>query len=332
LSSVGNFPDKTPKERAGMPDGALLASQRSTDFDAFAAAARGWDLDFRQLDSGPFESDMVQVTTDSVNVAHATLNRLLDQRGATPVGLRTFHLVAEGSSPWVWRHHDVLQDALLIYPTGGEIHGVSRPGFEAFALAFSEDLLAGVASDMGLPDLDTMTGGSEMLRCDPSAMLGLRTWLGTLCDAIRDGAVPTADRLQYALENDLPRRLLETLRGGRVTEAYASAKVRRCAIQRAQEFIDAAQGHRVTIGDLAKAGGVSERTLQYAFLEYFGVSPNAYLREMRLNQVRSELKRSDPQITLVADVANRWGFWHMGQFAKDYRRLFAVRPSETLNT
>ena len=33
----------------------------------------------------------------------------------------------------------------------------------------------------------------------------------------------------------------------------------------------------------------------------------------------------------VADAANEWGFWHMGQFAKDYRRMFGELPSETLN-
>jgi len=33
---------------------------------------------------------------------------------------------------------------------------------------------------------------------------------------------------------------------------------------------------------------------------------------------------------LVADVANRHGFWHMGQFAKDYRKTFGELPSETL--
>jgi len=308
----------------------MTISERSIDFDDFAAAARGWDLDFRQLDSGPFEANMVQIATDSVNVGHATMNRLLDQRGATPAGLRTFALLSEASSPWVWRHQDVLQDALLIYPTDREIHGVSRPGYDAFALAFSEDLLADVASEMGLPDLDAITGGSEMLRCDPLAMLGLRSWLGTLCAAVSGGAAPAADRLRYALEQDLPRRLLETLQGGRVTEAYASAGVRRTAIQRSQGFVDAAGGHPVTVREMAGVAGVSERTLQYAYLEYYGVSPNAYLREVRLNHARTELKQSDPRTTRVADVANRWGFWHMGQFAKDYRRLFDVRPSETL--
>jgi AraC family ethanolamine operon transcriptional activator len=318
--------------QAGGSSGTMLSSQRSTDFDHFAAAAKGWDLDFRQLDSGRFESTMVQIGTDSVNVGHATMNRLLDQRGATPVGLRTFALLAESSTPWVWRHHDVPQDALLIYPTDREIQGVSRPGFDAFALGFSEDLLAEVASGMGLPDLDTMTGGSEMLRCDPRAMLGLRSWLGTLCHAVRCGAAPPADRLRYALEQDLPRRLLDTLQGGRVTEAYASARVRRQAIARSQNYVDSAGGYRVTVRDMARVAGVSERTLQYAFREYYGVSPSAYLREVRLNQVRSELKQSDPGTTRVADIANRWGFWHMGQFAKDYRRLFDVRPSQTLKS
>jgi AraC family ethanolamine operon transcriptional activator len=34
----------------------------------------------------------------------------------------------------------------------------------------------------------------------------------------------------------------------------------------------------------------------------------------------------------VQDVAAAWGFWHLSQFATDYRKLFGVRPSETLKT
>jgi AraC family transcriptional regulator, ethanolamine operon transcriptional activator len=32
----------------------------------------------------------------------------------------------------------------------------------------------------------------------------------------------------------------------------------------------------------------------------------------------------------IGDIANTWGFWHMGQFAADYRRQFGELPSETL--
>ena len=37
----------------------------------------------------------------------------------------------------------------------------------------------------------------------------------------------------------------------------------------------------------------------------------------------------DPSTTRVTDVANEWGFWHLGQFAADYRRHFGELPSET---
>jgi len=30
-------------------------------------------------------------------------------------------------------------------------------------------------------------------------------------------------------------------------------------------------------------------------------------------------------------IANQYGFWHMGQFAKDYNNLFGELPSETIN-
>ena len=308
----------------------FVVRQQSRDFDEFAEAARGWDLDFRQLDSGSFRSDMVQVATSEVNVGHARLNRLLDQYGAPPAGLRTFALLSERSSHWVWRHQDVPANALLVYPHGADYNAVSRPGFDGFAISISEDLLVETAAAMGLSDIEMLTRGAEVLKCDHTAMTGLRSWLTTFCDAIRQGASPTAGRFRFALETDLPRRLLEALQQGRATKGYASARVRRHAVRSAKAFIDEAGGRRITIVDLANVVGVSERTLQYAFLEYFEVTPAAYLRDVRLNHVRSALKHADPAATLVADVANRWGFWHMGQFAKDYRRLFGVRPSETL--
>ena len=49
----------------------------------------------------------------------------------------------------------------------------------------------------------------------------------------------------------------------------------------------------------------------------------------RLNAARRELRHGGPD-TVVADVANHQGFWHMGQFAADYRRMFGELPRETL--
>ncbi len=60
------------------------------------------------------------------------------------------------------------------------------------------------------------------------------------------------------------------------------------------------------------------------------MTPKAYIKGHRLFKVHRELRRSAPDKTRVSDVANLWGFWHMGQFASDYRKLFRELPSETL--
>jgi AraC family ethanolamine operon transcriptional activator len=61
------------------------------------------------------------------------------------------------------------------------------------------------------------------------------------------------------------------------------------------------------------------------------MSPHAYLKAQRLNRVREDLKSALGDAGTVAAIAQRWGFWHTGNFAADYRRQFGELPSQTLN-
>lgn len=40
---------------------------------------------------------------------------------------------------------------------------------------------------------------------------------------------------------------------------------------------------------------------------------------------------ANAQTITVSDIAKKWGFTHLGRFAKEYKALFGVLPSETLN-
>ncbi|MCI0409881.1 MAG: helix-turn-helix domain-containing protein, partial [Acidobacteria bacterium] len=62
----------------------------------------------------------------------------------------------------------------------------------------------------------------------------------------------------------------------------------------------------------------------------YGMSPVQYLRLRRLHQVRRALRRADSDLNTVQSVANRFGIWHMGRFAVEYRKLFGESPLETL--
>jgi transcriptional regulator GlxA family with amidase domain len=102
--------------------------------------------------------------------------------------------------------------------------------------------------------------------------------------------------------------------------------VRRARIDEVIDLIDADPSAELTSVDLAHRVGVSVRALQQEFREVLGVSPSAYVRGVRLDRVHHELLRGGESVT---DVAARWGFFHPGRFAQQYRERFGESPSGT---
>jgi AraC family ethanolamine operon transcriptional activator len=86
----------------------------------------------------------------------------------------------------------------------------------------------------------------------------------------------------------------------------------------------------LSISDLARQGGVPERTLRTAFERCYGLSPMEYLRIHRLHQPRQLLLVSCPDETTVTQIGFGLGFWDLGRFAGAYRQMFGELPSETL--
>ena len=101
-------------------------------------------------------------------------------------------------------------------------------------------------------------------------------------------------------------------------------------VREVRNYLLERQEETVTVVDLCQAFDVSRRTLQYAFQHVMGMNPNAYLRAIRLNGVRRSLRDPMSGVNSVQQAAADWGFWHLSQFARDYRSLFGELPSERL--
>ncbi|MEX2125999.1 MAG: helix-turn-helix domain-containing protein [Woeseia sp.] len=100
-------------------------------------------------------------------------------------------------------------------------------------------------------------------------------------------------------------------------------------VARAYQFIVENYRQDITIEDLVAVSGVSLRTLYAGFKRYKGVSPMLALKTKRLEAVREDLL--DPSVVAsVTDIVFRWGFTHLGNFSRDYRKLFGELPSDTL--
>ena len=111
-------------------------------------------------------------------------------------------------------------------------------------------------------------------------------------------------------------------RGG-VAEALAGAR-------RAADFIDAHLQDDIGLREIVSICGTSPRSLYRAFERLHGTSPIAYLRERRLEKAHAELVAADPRSVRVTDVALRWGFAHLSEFALRYRARYGCLPSQTL--
>jgi transcriptional regulator GlxA family with amidase domain len=80
------------------------------------------------------------------------------------------------------------------------------------------------------------------------------------------------------------------------------------------------------LAELAGLLGLSERTLYRRLGELAGLSPAAWLRELRLDQARQLLE--DGVLATVAQVAEAVGFASAKHFSNVYAERFGRRPSD----
>jgi AraC-like DNA-binding protein len=87
---------------------------------------------------------------------------------------------------------------------------------------------------------------------------------------------------------------------------------------------------RLSMPVLCAEIGVPERTLRMYCAKFLGASPTRYLMLRRLNLARSALRRANPSLATVAEVARNHQFLELGRFAVTYRTIFGESPSVTL--
>lgn len=142
----------------------------------------------------------------------------------------------------------------------------------------------------------------------------------------RLGEQPAETLFLHMLLRQYPNNYAETLRrpASRAAPYY---------VKRVEEFVRLYAAKPISLDDMVAVSGVSARALFKGFRNFRGMGPMAYLKAMRLDHVHAELRTDPPPgrpRRTVTEVAEAWGFSHLGNFAKDYKKRFGERPSETL--
>ena len=309
----------------------LLIDRHFEDFEEAAELARGWDVDFRQLEAGRSPTDVLQFGSPGFLVTRFSMSRAYDQRGSTPPGTLTFGILDEDIKDTITPEGPITEDGIWCFPSSLEFAAASGSEFRGCTLSLSDSLLDEVAELHELPGSRAVLGSGRVVHCRQVDIDTIRRRLGRIYREIRNGGIGLLHPRQvHELESELTRQLLEGLTGPVGFVRPRMTGRRRLILHRALDYLEAAPNSAVTVSELAQAVGAGVRTLEYVFKDYFGVTPKAYLCAWRLVGARRELRQSNAASMRVQDAAHNWGFWHLGQFSKDYQRFFGELPSQTL--
>ena len=101
-------------------------------------------------------------------------------------------------------------------------------------------------------------------------------------------------------------------------------------LEKAEAYILSHLGEQITLADLVTVSDTSVSTLLRTFRIHRGITPMKYVKQMRLEYAQRTLLAAEPGTTTVTTVAMDHGFYQLGRFSADYRRVFGELPSETL--
>lgn len=301
-----------------------------TCFEAFNSVAKYWDWNLRQIDSGPFEASLFQLGRDEFNISYFTHNRILEHRGKASDNLWSFVFLSAESSPYCFQKQQLDQYGMLVLRPGQEIKGISHAGLGMYTICVAQEKLELKSELYDIPFFDARLTDSNVLNTLPTYVRNLASKINRLMERLsKTNAETLSDQEIWELEDELISHLLLSISPTQQQQSFSSTNS--CQVlEKAIDFINERLKEKISIQDLCGALGVSERTLQYAFKENFGVSPINYMRAIRLNKVYQGLLQATDGATTISDLARTWGFNHMSQFTADYKKHFGELPSETL--
>ncbi len=130
-------------------------------------------------------------------------------------------------------------------------------------------------------------------------------------------------------EGSLITSLLFSQRHNYFDELQARQSGRPQYLAQLEALFNASLETPLTLEDLEHAVGVSRERLYRDFRSHYGMTPMAYYRQLRFEQVRVRLTQARAS-EKVSSIAMDYGFHQFGRFSKAYKERFGELPSHTL--
>ena len=298
--------------------------KEATDADQHAHNLTNWQQQYDQVSAGNFYGQLIEIQLNGLQLFQEHTSQALRQSCNTWDQSLWLGIPIDGNKSSKINGHSIEKNQIMCRPGNQEFELITPHNFDIYGLVVEQEKLQMMADQQGI-QLDWqqfMQQGS--LTLPEQTITSLRFILGVM---LADQQHTRPAKIKHDV---IMMALLESLQNSQPIRNESISFLRRQQIvAQVKDYLRLHQGCTVTIHDLCTLCHVSRRTLQYSFETILGISPLRYLRLSRLNGARRELMIS--QTDSVADIAEKWGFWHLSQFTQDYKQLFNELPSITLS-
>lgn len=307
------------------PEG-LVLDLNTSHFEDMACVAPQWDQEYLKLGKQPFNGRLFVIHSARVQTGIISWNPGILIRGSTPPRSFTFALVLSREGRTSFQGAELEEGCIVVLKPGMEFEFSAVGKCKILVVGVEQELLQGqVRARWGHDRL--MADGRDRLSVQNSLRQGSfgTIWETMLAEVGRQREHFANPDFARGFEHTIVDRLLGD---ARVVPSPTSGPRRYEIARKAKEYLFEHIADSISIGELCEAVNANERSLLLGFREVFGISPKLYLKSLRLNRVRQDLRRA-PEETRVTDIAFRWGFTHLSRFAADYRQMFGEYPHET---
>jgi AraC family ethanolamine operon transcriptional activator len=301
------------------------------DADEQARNLHGWNQTYDQLTAGCFVGGLTELCVDHMQVFVETTSHTLRQTCEVQKDAYWFGIPTCPLGTGRIDAQTISADALAFRPGGVEFELLTSAGYEIFGVVVTGEALRRYAADVEGVSLDDRLPNAEVVSIGAERKKQL---CGLLRQLLGGGVAGTAPLTSTARDNLQALVLASLFDVGALStdmQAVMPARPRRQSIVwEARDYVLANRERAINVPELCERLHVSRRTLQYCFQDVLNMAPATYLRAIRLNGARRDLSNAARESRSVQEVAAAWGFWHLSQFATDYRKMFGIRPSEAL--
>jgi len=305
-----------------------VAFKMSTgDVDDLIRLYPGWKGRFQQVSAGRFHGTVQVARGQFVRVFRGTADQVLLTRGASQPGWIDFSLITKRNQQCRWQGRQYDANHVVVRGAQVGVDNLAARGAEIINLSVPIELIRRAAANSLRLNGDPARIDWQCHCVEPSTLAAVELLAKRFAESSESNLGSASDC--YALEQELVVAALEVITSQMGSTTNELKRNRSELISRGQDYLHAHLAEPVGLIDLCEVLGVSTRTLQYAFRDRFGIGPIEYLRMLRLHAVRADLKTAREQGLSVREVAHRWGYHHLGNFAADYNRHFGVLPSKT---